>query len=145
MRKSLRACSSLVRLCQFPGQEYWRGCRFFLQGTVPTGMKPMSPVSLASSGRFFTADPPGKPLRSPRPKLKNPPWFTDCLYLYLHSLVRGGFENLELYLKINLTIKKKKKKRLYGNKRNESQASESTGLSHKSDQNHCTIIFGSRL
>ena len=44
----------------FPRQEYWSGLPFPLQGIFPDpGVEPMSP---ALTGRFFIAEPPGKPL-----------------------------------------------------------------------------------
>jgi len=43
----------------FPRQEYWSGFPFPSSGDLPDlGIKPTSP---ALAGRFFTADPPGKP------------------------------------------------------------------------------------
>ena len=43
----------------FPRQEYWSGLHFLLQWDLPNpGIKPASP---ASSGRFLTTAPPGKP------------------------------------------------------------------------------------
>ena len=51
------------------GQEYWIRLPFLPPGYLShPGMEPMSPVSLVSSGRFFTAEPPGKPLRKSLPK-----------------------------------------------------------------------------
>ena len=47
----------------FSRQEYWSGLSFSLPGDLPDpGIKPVSP---ALAGKFFTAEPPGKPLRSP--------------------------------------------------------------------------------
>ena len=44
----------------FPRQEYWSGLQFHSAGDLPNrGMEPMSP---AVAGRFFTTEPPGKPL-----------------------------------------------------------------------------------
>ena len=46
----------------FSGQEYWRGLSFPPLGDLPNpGIKPLSPVSLALAGGFFTTEPPGKP------------------------------------------------------------------------------------
>ena len=43
----------------FPRQEYWSGLPFSSPGDCPEpGIKPASP---ALAGRFFTAEPPGKP------------------------------------------------------------------------------------
>ena len=44
----------------FSRQEYWSGLLFPSPGDLPNpGMEPMSP---ASTGRFFTTEPLGKPL-----------------------------------------------------------------------------------
>ena len=49
---------------EFSTQEYWSGLLFLAPGYLPDpGIKPMSP-SLA--GRFFTAEPPAKPLTAPK-------------------------------------------------------------------------------
>ena len=43
-------------------QEYWSGLPFPPLGDQPNpGIEPMSAVSSALAGRFFTTDPPGKP------------------------------------------------------------------------------------
>ena len=43
----------------FPRQEYWSGLLFSSPGDLPNpGIEPVFP---ALAGRFFTADPPGKP------------------------------------------------------------------------------------
>ena len=45
----------------FPRQEYWSGLPFPSPGELPDpGIKPTTP---ALAGRFFTTEPPGKPLR----------------------------------------------------------------------------------
>ena len=47
----------------FSRQEYWSGFPFLLPGHLPDpGIEPMSPVSPALAGRFFTTEPPGKPI-----------------------------------------------------------------------------------
>ena len=47
----------------FSRQEYWNGLPFPLPGALPiSGTEPMSPVSPALVGRFFTTTPPGKPI-----------------------------------------------------------------------------------
>ena len=44
----------------FPRQEYWSGLLFLSLGDLPIpGIEPASP---ALAGRFFTTEPPGKPL-----------------------------------------------------------------------------------
>ena len=46
----------------FPRQEYWSGLPFPSPGDLPrSGIEPVSP---AVAGRFFTTEPPGKPLRN---------------------------------------------------------------------------------
>ena len=45
---------------RFPKQEYWSGLPFPSLGDLPdTGIKPTSPTL---EGRFFTGEPPGKPI-----------------------------------------------------------------------------------
>ena len=47
----------------FPLQELCSGVPFPLPGDLPDpGIKPESPASLALVARFFTTEPPGKPL-----------------------------------------------------------------------------------
>ena len=44
----------------FLRQEYWNGLPFLFPGDLPhTGIQPLSP---ALTGRFFTTEPPGKPI-----------------------------------------------------------------------------------
>ena len=43
----------------FPGKNTGVGCHFLLQGTFPT--QGLNPCLLQMAGRFFTAEPPGKP------------------------------------------------------------------------------------
>ena len=46
----------------FPRQEYWSRLTFPSLGHLPdSGIEPVAPVSPALIGRFFTAEPPGKP------------------------------------------------------------------------------------
>ena len=46
----------------FPRQEYRRGLPFPSPGDLPNpGIEPVSPVSPALVGGFFTIEPPGKP------------------------------------------------------------------------------------
>ena len=47
----------------FSRQEYWSGLPFGTREHLSnSGIEPMSPVSLALAGKFFTTDPPGKQL-----------------------------------------------------------------------------------
>ena len=57
-------CSPLGSLStEFPRQEYWSGLPFPTPGDLlNTGIEPVSPGSPALAGRFFTTEPPGKPL-----------------------------------------------------------------------------------
>ena len=54
-------------LCMdFPWQEYWSQLPFSSPGNLPnTGIEPTSPESPALAGRFFTTEPPGKPIINP--------------------------------------------------------------------------------
>ena len=55
-----------------PGKNIGEGCHFFLQGNLPDpGIEPVSPVSLALAGGFFTTEPPGKPLSIGAVTMKN--------------------------------------------------------------------------
>ena len=51
-------------VCQgFPKQKYWSGLPFPPLRDLPhPGLEPASPESSALSGRFFTPEPPGKPI-----------------------------------------------------------------------------------
>ena len=52
----------------FPKQEYWNGLPFPSPGDLPDpGIKPMSPALV---GKFFTTEPPGKPIYV-------------CMYIYM--------------------------------------------------------------
>ena len=47
---------------KFPRQEYWSELPFPSPGDLSNpGIEPTSPVSFARAGKFFTAEPPGKP------------------------------------------------------------------------------------
>ena len=57
---SWTAAFQAPRSVRFPRQEYWSGLPFLSAGDLPDpGIKPVSP---ALAGRFFTTEPPGKPL-----------------------------------------------------------------------------------
>ena len=46
----------------FPRQEYWSGLPFPLSGELPNPRtEPASPAAPELAGRYFTAEPPGKP------------------------------------------------------------------------------------
>ena len=48
----------------FSRQEYWSGLPRPPPGDLPNpGIEPTSPVAPALAGRFFTTEPPGKPLK----------------------------------------------------------------------------------
>ena len=50
---------------EFSRQEYWSGLPFLPPGNLPDpGIDPASPASTALAGRFSTAVPPGKSIRS---------------------------------------------------------------------------------
>ena len=51
-------------------QDYWGGLPFPLPGYLPDpGIKPVSPVAVALTCRFFTSEPPGKPSSIKYPKI----------------------------------------------------------------------------
>ena len=57
------AVADLAPLCMFPKQGYWSGLPFSTPGDLlDTGIQPMSLVSPALTGGFFTTTSPGKPL-----------------------------------------------------------------------------------
>ena len=57
------ACQAPLSM-EFSRQEYWSGFPFPSPGDIPhPRAEPMSVASPALAGRFFTIDPPGKPVR----------------------------------------------------------------------------------
>ena len=49
---------------EFSRQEYWNGLPFPNPEDLPEKLvKPSSPVSRTVEGRFFTTEPPGKPIQ----------------------------------------------------------------------------------
>ena len=51
------------RSMKFSRQEYWSGLSFSPPGDLPDPeIETESPVSLELAGRFFTTEPPGKPV-----------------------------------------------------------------------------------
>ena len=68
----------------FPRQEYWSGLPSTSTGDLPyRGIQPMSPVSLALAGRFFTTGLPKKPFAIHWP-LRNKQKVTALLTLELN-------------------------------------------------------------
>ena len=60
------ACQAPLSM-RFLRQEYWSGLPLLPPGDLPDpGMEPMSLVSPAMAGRFFTTEPPEKPSISPK-------------------------------------------------------------------------------
>ena len=62
------SCNPWAVACQAPlsrgfsRQEHWSGLPLPTSGDLPdSGVEPMSPVSPALAGRFFTTEPLGKP------------------------------------------------------------------------------------
>ena len=56
----------------FPKQEYWSGLPFPTLGDLPNpGMAPVSLMSPALAGGFFTTEPPGKPTKEDPYSLAN--------------------------------------------------------------------------
>ena len=50
---------------EFSRQEYWSGLPLSSPGDLPNpGIEPTSPASPTLAGRFFTTEPPGKPLQN---------------------------------------------------------------------------------
>ena len=48
---------------EFSRQDYWSGLPLPTPGALPDpGIEPDSPASLVMAGRFFTPEPPGKPI-----------------------------------------------------------------------------------
>ena len=48
---------------EFSRPDYWSGLPLPTPGDLPdSGIEPMSPAAPALAGRFFTTEPPGKPL-----------------------------------------------------------------------------------
>ena len=65
----VQLCDPMDIVCQaplsmeFPRQEYWSGLPFSTPGDLrDPGIEPISLVSPALAGRFFTTLPPGKPV-----------------------------------------------------------------------------------
>ena len=56
------ACLAL-RSMEFSRQEHWNRLPFPSPGDLPNpGIEPVSPMSPALAGEFFTTEPPGKPI-----------------------------------------------------------------------------------
>ena len=93
-------CNPMDCTCQAPlsmgfsRQEYWRGLSFPPPGDLlDPWIEPMSPVSPALAGRFFTAEPPGKPLNYYylSRKIKNK---------WAHTHQNGGFQKWSKLLRV---------------------------------------------
>ena len=66
----------------FSRQEYWNGLPYPSPGDLPNpGIKPVSPAALALASRFFTAEPPGKPMSI---------YIYIYLYIYIYILFHYG-------------------------------------------------------
>ena len=62
----------------FSRQEYWRGLPFPSPGDLPNlGTEPVSP---AMAGKFFTAEPPGKPIGVPNSERQNSRHFVLSIF-----------------------------------------------------------------
>jgi len=96
----LTLCNSMDTklLCpwNFPGKNTWMGCHFLLQGIF---LEPVSCVSPPLAGRFFTTEPPGKPLLffirvdfmyNSLPVDANQQDFWLCLLLYFSLVLPEG-------------------------------------------------------
>ena len=70
----------------FSRQEYWRGLPFPTPGDLPPKIKPVSLVSPALAGGFFTTAPPGSPLilRQSVKEISNS-WILSQILLASHS------------------------------------------------------------
>ena len=71
---------------EFPRQEYWSGLAFLSPGDLPDpGIEPVSLMSLALAGRFFTTKPLGLPLKQYGISLSSQIFKSAQYYLlYLH-------------------------------------------------------------
>ena len=68
---------------EFSRQEYCNGLPFPLPGDLSDpGIKPASPMSPALAGRFFTTEPPGKPI-------SNRYLLTDCPLFHTHTPMKS--------------------------------------------------------
>ena len=81
-------------------QEYWRGLPFPSPRDLPNpGIEPMSPVSLALAGRFFTTEPPGKPQWDLKPLFS---WWMVMgvfrIQTAANAVDKGCYETLDLPL-----------------------------------------------
>ena len=68
----------------FPRQEYWGGLPFLSPKDLPNpGIEPVSPIAPALADRFFTTEPPGKPLKA-QADVKYRDCYTNLNIFYLH-------------------------------------------------------------
>ena len=74
-------------------QEHWSGLPFLPSEDLPDpGIKPRSPVPTAFAGRFFTTEPPGKPLC----------WYDSHQSLLIHNDVKDSLHSMVFDLKKDL-------------------------------------------
>ena len=74
---------------EFSRQEWWNGLPFPTPGGLPDpGIEPDSPASLVLSGRFFTSEPPGKPVYINLYQKQKQPWDTAALLFLVSPAVR---------------------------------------------------------
>ena len=82
---------------EFYRQGYWSGLPFPFPGGLPNpGIKPLSLVSPALAGGFFTTVPPGKPLMVPLPpnsSVSNAD-YPKCEEISANSFLQLDSENL---------------------------------------------------
>ena len=110
---AILGCSTVFNSLQLHGKAplsmafSWQECRsglpFSSSGDLSDpGIEPVSPVSLALAGRFFTTEIPGKPLFSPyQPRF----WYT--LY-WIHFILFSHWVNFCIMENINYSFKVRK-------------------------------------
>ena len=77
---------------EFSSQEYWSRLPFPITGDLPNpGIEPLSPVSPALAGRFFTTGPPAKPCYS---KCEGLNIFSKYCFQVLQYIPRNGIPRL---------------------------------------------------
>ena len=72
----------------FSRQEYWSGLPFLPPGDLPDAeTEPVSPVSLALASRYFTMEPPGKPVIYMFMHVHVYVYINTCIHLFVHLCV----------------------------------------------------------